>query len=242
MRRRPGPVPRGVEPRAAVAAALLRRADGRRGRPRCSRRWSGWGPTRPRFEDWGVVAASRYLGRANLAPPCERFDGRGGLGRLAAPDPAFRAPFAVGHDQPGAGAARAEPGRRRRAARRGRGVPRGPDLAGAGVVPGVWLVLSGWSPELRPAPEGGAARRPASARPWPWRWWPGAGERPGRGSGSSTGADGPRSPDARRPGPAGRGPGDGAESRRRRTIATDPSGRLRVELVPGGAGRPGTRA
>ena len=39
----------------------------------------------------------------------------------------------------------------------------------AGVVPGVWLVLTGWSPELVPDRRGRAFRRPANARRWPWR-------------------------------------------------------------------------
>jgi hypothetical protein len=182
-----------------------------------------------RFEGWGVVAAPRYLGRANLAQTLRRFDAEGVWGtsphlipHFALHSPAGTISLALGLHGPNLGVGGGE-----HAA--AEGWLAALSWLSIGAVPGVWLVLSGWSPELRPSRDGGP---------------PSAGEcqalalalvSDGGGCGPRvrvlTGAEGP----------GGAAPGDLArlaeglgrcEGRRPRTIATDPSGRVRVEMVP----------
>jgi hypothetical protein len=108
----------------------------------------GWNAER--FASWGVVAASRYLGRANLATALRSFlaEGVWGTSPHLIPHFALHAPagtisLVLGLHGPNLGV--------------GGGLHAAAEgflaaltwLAGC-VVPGVWLVLSGWSPELIP--------------------------------------------------------------------------------------------
>jgi hypothetical protein len=114
----------------------------------------GWHPDR--FGAWGVVAASRYLGRANLAVALHSFLAEGVWGtsphlipHFALHSPAGTISLALGSHGPNLGV--------------GGGLYAAADgfltaltWLAAGVVPGVWLVFSGWSPELVPGPGGKA--------------------------------------------------------------------------------------
>jgi hypothetical protein len=116
----------------------------------------GWYPDR--FEAWGVVAASRYLGRANLAVALRSFRAEGVWGtsphlipHYALHSPSGTISLALGSHGPNLGV--------------GGGLHAAADgfltaltWLASGVVPGVWLVLSGWFPELVPDPGGNAPR------------------------------------------------------------------------------------
>ena len=153
LRRRPGPVPEGWK---RVPPSLLRYAD--------EQTVAGIAAvfaaieamaTRPeRFHDWGVVAASRFLGRANLAIALRSFMAEGVWGTSPHLIPHFALhsqsgtiSLALGSHGPNLGV--------------GGGLHSAADgfltaltWLATGVVPGVWLILSGWSPELVPAPHG----------------------------------------------------------------------------------------
>jgi hypothetical protein len=233
LRWRPGPIPEGWE---RVSPALLRYSDEQTiaGVAAVFAAVERMGADPSRFEDWGVVAAPRYLGRANLALALQRFRAEGVWGtsphlipHLALHSVSGTISLALGLRGPNLGVG----GGLHSAAE---GVLAALTWLTLGVVPGAWLVLSGWSPELRPAPQGGP---------------PSAGECQAlalalvAGSGEwrprlqvVTRAGEPRIP----------APIDLADLAERfelqeeplpRTIATDPSGRLRVELVPSGAER-----
>ena len=77
---------------------------------------------RDRYEGWGVVAASRFLGRANLARALQSFLAEGVWGTSPHLIPHFRSSFRLGDHQPGPRLARAESRRGGRAARDRRGV------------------------------------------------------------------------------------------------------------------------
>ena len=184
-----------------------------------------------------MVAASRYLGRANLAAALRSFEAEGVWGTSPHLIPHFALHSPVRDDQPGSGDCT---GRTWGSAAGCMPIAEGFLAAltwlSAGVVPGVWLVLSGWSPELIPDQRGGAASHcRTNARPWPWRLWPreSPGERPAFRVviGGESATPRPRSTwfgwpraQATRASPSPR------------TIATDPRGRLRVELVEGAEG------
>jgi hypothetical protein len=106
------------------------------------------------FEDWGVVAASRYLGRASLNAALRTFRAEGVWGtsphlipHFALHSPSGTISLALGLHGPNLGV--------------GGGLHAAAEgflaaltwLAG-GIVPGVWLVLSGWVPELAPDRDG----------------------------------------------------------------------------------------
>jgi hypothetical protein len=209
--------------------------------------------TRPdQFQGWGVVAASRYLGRASLAAALRSFKAEGVWGtsphlipHFALHSPSGTISLALGLHGPNVGAG----GGLHAAAE---GFLAALTWLTAGVVPGVWLVLSGWSPELVPDRKGGG---PATAT----------------GSGAPA-ADIECRALALALRPAGTGPGVGESGPRfrvqigeelaeeavaapvdlvrlardveapgglpSRLVATDPTGRVRVELV-GGSGEPG---
>jgi hypothetical protein len=107
------------------------------------------------FEGWGIVSASRFVGRANLALALRNFDAEGVWGvsphlipHFALHSPSGTISLALGLHGPNLGV--------------GGGVHSTADgfLAAltwlaAGAVPGVWLILSGWSPELVPERRGG---------------------------------------------------------------------------------------
>jgi hypothetical protein len=204
------------------------------------------------FEGWGVVAASRYLGRASLAAALRSFKAEGVWGtsphlipHFALHSPSGTISLALGLHGPNLGIG----GGLHAAAE---GFLAAMTWLSAGVVPGVWLVLSGWSPEL--IPDRRAVAVPASAR---------AAGTPAdaaevecralavalRPAGEAT----PGGPVVRvmfgGEAEQGGAPVDlvrlaeGLEGRggpSPRTIATDPAGRLRVELVED-AGTAGSR-
>jgi hypothetical protein len=107
-----------------------------------------------RFEGWGVVAASRYIGRSSLALALRRFDAEGVWGvsphlipHFALHSPAGTLSLALGSHGPNLGVG---------------GGP-GSAMDGAltaltwlseGRLPGVWLVLTGHEPDLVPDAKG----------------------------------------------------------------------------------------
>jgi hypothetical protein len=155
LRRRPGPVPEGWQ---RVPPSLLRYADEQTvaGTAAVFAAMAAMAAPHERFRDWGVVAASRYLGRANLAIALRSFMAEGVWGTSPHLIPHFALhsqsgtiSLALGSHGPNLGV--------------GGGLYAAADgfLAAltwlaAGVVPGVWLILSGWSPELVPPPSGNA--------------------------------------------------------------------------------------
>ncbi len=244
LRRRPGPVPEGW---LRTPPSLLRYADEQTvtGTAAVFAAMATMGARPEGFEGWGVVAASRYLGRASLAAATRSFKAEGVWGtsphlipHFALHSPSGTISLAMGLHGPNLGI--------------GGGLHSVTEgfLAAmtwlsAGVVPGVWLVLSGWSPELIPDRRAVAVPAPADAADIECRALAVA----LRPAGASTSG-----------GPVVRlifggeaehdeAPVDlvrlaeGLEGRgwtSPRTIATDPAGRLRVELVDG-AGTAGSR-
>lgn len=102
------------------------------------------------FERWGVVAASRFLGRAGLAVALRQFGEEGVWGvsphlipHFALHSPAGTLSLALGLHGPNLGI-----GGGRFAA--SEGLLTALTWLAAGVVPGVWLVATGWSPEYVP--------------------------------------------------------------------------------------------
>jgi hypothetical protein len=72
VRRKPGPIPEGWAP---VPSSLLRNSDEQTVAGLCAvfTAIDKLGLPRDRYEGWGVVAASRFLGRANLARALDSF-------------------------------------------------------------------------------------------------------------------------------------------------------------------------
>ena len=230
LRRRPGPVPAGW---GRVTPGLLRYADDQTvaGVAAVFDAVERMGSDPARFEGWGVVAAPRFLGRSVLARTLRKFDAEGVWGTSPHLIPHFAlhslsgtVGLALGAHGPNLGV--------------GGGLHAGAEgfLAAltwlaAGVVPGAWLVLSGWSPERRLPP--GGERDPDSeclalalalvADPGP-----GAGRPRFRLACGAEPIPGPAPIDLLRlAGDLGRAGGTV------RTIATDPTGRCRVEFLPG---------
>jgi hypothetical protein len=153
LRRRPGPVPEGW---TRTPASLLRYSDEQTVVATASvfAAIAAMASRPDPFEAWGVVAASRYLGRANLAAALRSFKAEGVWGtsphlipHFALHSPSGTISLALGLRGPNVGV--------------GGGLHAVADgfLAAmtwlsAGVVPGVWLVLSGWTPELIPERRG----------------------------------------------------------------------------------------
>lgn len=155
FRRTPGPIPEGWKPIAptflktsdeqtiAAVAAVLAAVAGQGG---------DVGPSA--YADWGVVAAPRHLGRAQLVTALERFAAEGvwGVSPHLIPHFALHAPagtlsLALAAHGPNLG------------------VGGGPGAATEGALtaltwlaegrlPGVWLVLTGHDPEFVPVPGG----------------------------------------------------------------------------------------
>ena len=181
-----------------------------------------------------MVAASRYLGRANLAVALRSFMAEGVWGTSPHLIPHFALhsasgtiSLALGSHGPNLGVG----GGLHAAAE---GFLTALTWLSTGVVPGVWLVLTGWSPELVPDPSGNVPPYWENA----WRLAAGLGGRWHRGrpagvsgclrSGwSATTDDPPRDLAWLAEMLGGRG------EPLPRTIATDASGRLRIELVDG---------
>jgi hypothetical protein len=154
LRRRPGPVPDGWGP---PAPSLLRNSDEQTIAGLCAvyTAIARMRLPRDRFEGWGVVAASRFLGRANLARALQSFLAEGVWGTSPHLIPHFALhsasgtiSLALGLHGPNLGVG----GGLHAAAE---GFLTALTWLSSGVVPGVWLVLSGWSPELVPDRSGG---------------------------------------------------------------------------------------
>ncbi len=153
LRRKPGPVPEGW---ARTPPSVLRYSDEQTvaGTAAVFSAMEAMGAEPGRFAGWGVVAASRYLGRANLAAALRSFEAEGvwGISPHLIPHFALHSPsgtisLALGLHGPNLGV-----GGGRDAAVEGILVAL--TWLAAGIVPGVWLVLTGWSPELIPGDRG----------------------------------------------------------------------------------------
>ena len=231
LRKKPGPMPEGW---GRVPPSLLRYADEQTiaGTAAVFTAMEVMGSHPERFERWGVVAASRYLGRANLAVALRSFMAEGVWGTSPHLIPHFALhsasgtiSLALGSHGPNLGV-----GGGRHAV--SEGFLAALTWLATGVVPGVWLVLSGWSPELVPDPSGNA---------------PHAGECMGLALalvaagvkasrpvfrtvfGAECHRDGDPSRDLEWLAETLGGRGEPSS----RTIATDATGRLRIELVDG---------
>ena len=147
-RRRPGTLPPGwggiqastlrySDEQTIGAVAALVMAVGRLG-----------GSSPATFQRWGVVAASRFLGRSNLLAAMNRFQVEGVWGvsphlipHFALHSPAGTLSLVLGIHGPNLGTGG------------GRfcltdGVLTALSWLSSGIVPGVWLVATGWSPEM----------------------------------------------------------------------------------------------
>jgi hypothetical protein len=156
LRRRPGPVPAGW---GRVPPSLLRYSDEQTIAATSSvfAAIDSMGSHPDQFQGWGVVAASRFLGRANLAVALRSFMAEGVWGTSPHLIPHFALhsasgtiSLALGSHGPNLGVG----GGLHSAAE---GFLTALTWLSTGVVPGVWLVLTGWSPELVPDPTGSAA-------------------------------------------------------------------------------------
>ena len=153
LRRRPG-----SDRDEPLPAALLKHADdqtvvGLAALARASRRD---GSDVGRFAGWGIVAAPRFLGRAALALSLERFLAEGAWGV---------SPHIVPHDALHAASGTISQVLKIHGPNLGVGGGPGGQSEGLlaaltlledGHLPGVWLVLSGWTPELVIGREGHA--------------------------------------------------------------------------------------
>lgn len=154
FRRRPDPLPapwppcrpstlRHSDEQTVAAVAAVRQALENMGSPNANR-----------FEDWGVVAASRFLGRSNLVLALDRFKVEGPWGV----SPHLIPHFAL-HAQAGA-LSLVLSGRGPNLGAGGGGFAGTDGVLTAlswldsGLVPGVWLVLTHWDPEYRPDLDG----------------------------------------------------------------------------------------
>jgi hypothetical protein len=236
MRRRPGPIPERWE---RVPPTLLRYSDEQTvaGVAAVFTALDEGGLEPEAFAGWGVVAASRFLGRANLAQALDNFSTEGVWGTSPHLIPHFALhslsgsiSLALGLHGPNLGVggglhATAE------------GFLTALTWLEAGIVPGVWLVLTGWVPELIPeakncAPPSGTECHALALALVP-AGMPGDGpHRLVRIITRETPRQVLAAPDLSRL-------AQKLQSRdaiEPRTIATDPSGRLQVELVTAGDG------
>ena len=152
LRRRAGPIPDGW---AAPAASLLRNSDEQTIAGLCAVfaaiQRMGW--PRQRYEGWGVIAASRFLGRANLARALQSFLAEGVWGTSPHLIPHFALiPLRERSAWASACMGRISAWEAGSTPRRGFLTPY---VVGIGHRAGVWLVLSAWSPELIPDRGGG---------------------------------------------------------------------------------------
>jgi 3-oxoacyl-(acyl-carrier-protein) synthase len=163
IRKQPGPVPAGS---TRAAATLLRHSDHQTIAATAAlySAMSAMGMTPEAFVDWGVVAATRYLGRSHLAVAVRKFDVEGVWGvsphlipHFALHSTSGTLSLALGIHGPNlgvGGGAHSEV----------EGFLASLTWLAAGVVPGVWLVLTGWEPELETA----SPIRTVSAELWRW--------------------------------------------------------------------------
>jgi hypothetical protein len=154
LRRRPGPVPEGW---VAPAASLLRNSDEQTIAGLCAVftaiKRMGW--PQEHCQGWGVIAASRFLGRANLARALQSFLAEGVWGTSPHLIPHFALHSASGTISLGLGLHGPNLGVGGGLYASAEGFLTALTWLTSGTVPGVWLVLSAWSPELIPDRGGG---------------------------------------------------------------------------------------
>jgi hypothetical protein len=109
---------------------------------------------RGRYDDWGILAAPRFLGRANLVLTLKRFAAEGVWGvsphlipHFALHSQAGTLSLVLGTHGPNLGL-----GGGIHAA--SEGLLTAFSWLHSGLVPGVWLTFTGWSPEYHPNTEG----------------------------------------------------------------------------------------
>jgi hypothetical protein len=153
VRRKPGPVPQGWAP---APASLLRNSDEQTIAGLCAvfTAIDRMGLPREHYEGWGVVAASRFLGRVNLARALEAFLSEGVWGISPHLIPHFALHSASGTISLGLGLHGPNLGVGGGLHAAAEGFLAALTWLSIGSVPGVWLVLSGWSPELVPLRSG----------------------------------------------------------------------------------------
>jgi hypothetical protein len=234
LRRKPGPIPDGWNP---VPPSLLRYSDEQTiaGTAAVFAAIEGMGLPRDRFEEWGVVAAPRFLGRANLAVALSNFLAEGVWGTSPHLIPHFALHSSSGTISLALGAHGPNLGVGGGLHSAAEGFVAALTWISTGAVSGVWLVLSGWTPELIPQPNGGppaagACQALAIALV-------SAGN--AQGEAVFRAVVGRGSPPAAVPIDLAQLAAalDCCNGRAGRTIASDPRGRLRIELVQGPEGR-----
>ncbi len=230
LRRQPGPVPDGL---GRVPPSLLRNSDEQTvaGTAAVFTAMEAMSLSPSTYESWGVVAATRYLGRANLAVAVRSFDAEGVWGVSPHLIPHFALHSASGTLSLALGLHGPNLGVGGGSHAEAQGFLTALTWLASGVVPGVWLVLSGWSPELVPDPAGhtlptGECQALALALTAVGV----AGKRPTFRA--VIGAGSRRSPAAINLVRLAESLG-GLGGELHQTIATDPSGRLRIDLVNG---------
>ncbi len=149
LRRKPEPIPEGWAP---VPSSLLRHSDEQTIAGLCAvfTAIHNMGLPRDRYEGWGVVAASRFLGRANLTRALESFLAQGVWGTSPHLIPHYALHSASGTISLGLGLHGPNLGAGGGLHAAAEGFLAALTWLSIGNVPGVWLVLSGWSPELVP--------------------------------------------------------------------------------------------
>lgn len=100
------------------------------------------------FESWGIVASSRYLGRSFLAQTLDNFDREGpwnaptqGAANRSLHSPSGTVSLLLGCCGPNVGVGGGADGE-------GQALLTAMSMLYDGSLPGVWLLFSGWSPEL----------------------------------------------------------------------------------------------
>ena len=190
---------------------------------------------RDRYDGWGVIAASRFLGRANLARALQSFLAEGVWGTSPHLIPHFALHSASGTISLGLGLHGPNLGVGGGLHAAAEGFLTALTWLSTGRVPGVWLVLSGWSPELIPDRRAVPRLRPI-ARLWQLPWPRPVGHPAGLRFGLSS-ATRPRAATA---------PVDllaletqltAPAEARPWLVASDPLGRLRIELTEGPTGQ-----
>jgi hypothetical protein len=154
LRRKSAPIPAGWPP---LPPSVLRNSDEQTVAGLCAvyTAISSMRLPADHCEQWGVIAASRFLGRANLARALQTFLAEGVWGTSPHLIPHFALhsasgtiSLALGLHGPNLGVG----GGLHAAAE---GFLTALTWLSSGAVPGVWLVLTGWSPELVPDLAGG---------------------------------------------------------------------------------------
>ena len=195
------------------------------------------GLPRDRYEGWGVIAASRFLGRANLARALQSFLAEGVWGTSPHLIPHFALHSASGTISLGLGLHGPNLGVGGGLHAAAEGFLAALTWLSIGSVPGVWLVLTGWSPELVPDRSGGPPAATDCQALAIALCSAGQAGRPAGVPGDALAATLASGGRADRPARAGGDLGKRTRSPSRQTVATDPLGRLRIELIEGPTGR-----